>query len=212
MQENTTRNSQENPVIFEAYVTNLGKYNEGELVGEWVEFPTTTEHMQDVFKRIGIDGKHYEEHFMTDYNLPAFNSELYNILGEYESINELNFLAQCMEESGIDPQKLNALLEIQTPSNIGDVINAIENQDCYNLLSDVYTNEDLGYYYVEESGIYDLSAMSHLANYIDKEQQKEKSKKNEKPSLRQTIETIKNNQKGTQGKDACAINKDSQER
>ena len=22
---------------FEAYITNLGKYNEGELVGEWVE-------------------------------------------------------------------------------------------------------------------------------------------------------------------------------
>lgn len=26
---------------FEAFVTNLGKYNEGELVGEWVQFPTT---------------------------------------------------------------------------------------------------------------------------------------------------------------------------
>ena len=23
---------------FEAYITNLGKYNEGELVGEWVKF------------------------------------------------------------------------------------------------------------------------------------------------------------------------------
>ena len=26
---------------FEAYVTNLGKYNEGALVGEWVKFHTT---------------------------------------------------------------------------------------------------------------------------------------------------------------------------
>ena len=26
---------------FEAFVTNLGKYNEGMLVGEWVKFPTT---------------------------------------------------------------------------------------------------------------------------------------------------------------------------
>ena len=31
---------------FEAFVTNLGKYNEGELVGEWVKFPTTEEEMQ----------------------------------------------------------------------------------------------------------------------------------------------------------------------
>ena len=26
---------------FAAFITNLGKYNEGELVGEWVKFPTT---------------------------------------------------------------------------------------------------------------------------------------------------------------------------
>ena len=35
---------------FEAYITNLGKYNEGELVGEWVKFPTTSEELQ---KEIG---------------------------------------------------------------------------------------------------------------------------------------------------------------
>ena len=34
---------------FEAFVTNLGKYNEGELVGEWVHFPTTEEEMKKVF-------------------------------------------------------------------------------------------------------------------------------------------------------------------
>ena len=28
---------------FQAFVTNLGKYNEGKLVGEWVKFPTDTE-------------------------------------------------------------------------------------------------------------------------------------------------------------------------
>ena len=39
---------------FAAFVTNLGKYNEGELVGEWVKFPTTPEEMQAVFQRIGI--------------------------------------------------------------------------------------------------------------------------------------------------------------
>ena len=32
---------------FEAFVTNLGKYNEGMLVGEWVKLPTTEEEMQN---------------------------------------------------------------------------------------------------------------------------------------------------------------------
>ena len=31
---------------FAAFITNLGKYNEGELVGEWVKFPTTAEEMK----------------------------------------------------------------------------------------------------------------------------------------------------------------------
>ncbi len=29
------------PSLFEAYITNLGKYAEGELVGETLKFPTT---------------------------------------------------------------------------------------------------------------------------------------------------------------------------
>lgn len=37
---------------FEAFITNLGKYNEGELVGEWVKFPTTSEELQKVFERM----------------------------------------------------------------------------------------------------------------------------------------------------------------
>ena len=47
---------------FEAFITNLGKYNEGALVGEWVKFPTTHENLQDVFRCIGIDGVRYEEY------------------------------------------------------------------------------------------------------------------------------------------------------
>ena len=57
---------------FAAFITNLGKYNEGELVGEWVKFPTTAEELKKVFDRIGIGqkddfGQPYEEWFITDY-------------------------------------------------------------------------------------------------------------------------------------------------
>lgn len=40
---------------FEVFITNLGKYNEGNLVGEWVKFPTTEEELKKVFERIGIE-------------------------------------------------------------------------------------------------------------------------------------------------------------
>ena len=75
---------------FEAFITNLGKYNEGELVGEWVKFPTTSEELQKVFERIGIGSKDefgnpYEEWFISDYD--CYVSGLYDKLGEYESLD-----------------------------------------------------------------------------------------------------------------------------
>ena len=80
----------------QAFVTNLGKYNEGELVGEWVSFPVTPEEMRAVLDRIGIGhpdafGVPYEEVFITDYD-----TDLYGVsgeLGEYESLDKLNYLA-----------------------------------------------------------------------------------------------------------------------
>ena len=48
------------PALFEAYITNLGKYNEGELVGETLKFPTTKEEVQGLLKRIGVDGVRYQ--------------------------------------------------------------------------------------------------------------------------------------------------------
>ena len=66
----------------------MGKYNEGELVGEYLKFPTTPEEVQALLKRIGIDGVRYEEIFITDFYGDVLG--LYDHLGEYENIDELN--------------------------------------------------------------------------------------------------------------------------
>lgn len=158
---------------FEAYVTNLGKYNEGALVGEWVKFPTTEEEMQKVFERIGIGttdeyGQTYEEWFITDYECPLHG--VYNMLGEYESLDKLNYLASAIEElSFAEQEKLVAIMEsgCDEVNDIDDLINLTFNLDCYDILPDVTDEEDLGRYYIEECGAYDLKAMGHLADYID---------------------------------------------
>lgn len=58
------------------YLTNLGKYNEGQLIGEWVELPVSKEELQKVFERIGIN-EEYEEYFITDYECDFYE------VGEY---------------------------------------------------------------------------------------------------------------------------------
>ena len=100
---------------FEAFVTNLGKYNEGMLVGEWVKLPTTEEEMQKVFERIGIGkqdefGQPYEEWFITDYECPIYGVQ--KMLGEYESLDKLNYLAALIDELSLsDQEKLVAIME-----------------------------------------------------------------------------------------------------
>ena len=48
------------------YIANLGKYNEGELVGAWFTPPVDFE---EVTERIGLNDE-YEEYAIHDYELP----------------------------------------------------------------------------------------------------------------------------------------------
>lgn len=150
---------------FEAFITNLGKYNEGELVGEWVKFPITNDKMQEVFKRIGI-GRHYEEWFITDYECP--DPGIYDTLGEYESLSELNYLAGQMLDLDENEEFWQAVLDLgEYTDSVQDLINLTENMDCFDYFPGVTDDSDLGYYWIEESGCYDTSRMGPLADYID---------------------------------------------
>ena len=152
---------------FEAFVTNLGKYNEGYLVGEWVKFPITNEEMQEVFRRIGI-GRRYEELFITDYDCP--DAAIGKVLGEYESLSELNYLAGQIMELRESDDFWQAVLDLgENTGSVQELINLTENLDCFDYLSGVQNDYDLGYYWVEESGCYDTKAMGVLSNYIDYE-------------------------------------------
>ena len=66
------------------FLTNLGKYTEGTLVGKWVDLPTENgfdEHL----KEIGIN-ENYEEWFITDYETDIDGLKI----SEYDNIEELD--------------------------------------------------------------------------------------------------------------------------
>ena len=157
---------------FAAFITNLGKYNEGELVGEWVKFPTTAEELKKVFERIGIGqkddfGNPYEEWFITDYD--CYVDGIYDKLGEYESLDELNYLASKLDDmKSWEYDQFCAAMEMGDHSgSVQEIINLTENLDCYDVYPDIHDYDDLGRYYIDE-----LDAMQvpeHLKNYIDYE-------------------------------------------
>ena len=157
---------------FAAFITNLGKYNEGELVGEWVKFPTTAEEMKEVFKRIGIGqkddfGQPYEEWFITDYD--CYVDGLYSKLGEYENLDELNYLASKLDEmSESEYAQFQAGMEMGDHcGSLQEIINLTENLDCYEVYPDIHDYDDLGRYYIEELDV--MQVPEHLQNYIDYE-------------------------------------------
>ena len=155
------------PALFEAYVTNLGKYNEGELVGEYLKFPTTPEEVQALLKRIGVDGVWYEEIFITDFNGDVLG--LYDHLGEYENLDELNHLACLLSElDQSDLEKFEAVIDSgEHTSSVADLINLTQNLDCFEFYSDVHSDEELGRMYVLEFG--GVEVPEHLIDYIDYE-------------------------------------------
>ena len=157
---------------FAAFITNLGKYNEGELVGEWVKFPTTAEELKEVFKRIGIGqkddfGQPYEEWFITDYD--CYVDGLYSKLGEYENLDELNYLASKLDEmSESEYAQFQAGMEMGDHcGSLQEIINLTENLDCYEIYPHIEDYDDLGRYYIEELEV--MQVPEHLQNYIDYE-------------------------------------------
>ena len=157
---------------FAAFITNLGKYNEGELVGEWVKFPTTAEELKEVFKRIGIGqkddfGNPYEEWFITDYD--CYVDGLYSKLGEYENLDELNYLASKLDEmSESEYAQFQAGMEMGDHcGSLQEIINLTENLDCYEVYPHIADYDDLGRYYIDELEV--MQIPEHLQNYIDYE-------------------------------------------
>ena len=136
--------------ILSGYLSNLGKYTEGRPAGEWVSFPTTAEHLKEVFDRIGIDGKHYGELHITEYqsSIPGLAGKL----TELESLDELNYLGELLKmQFDDDREKFAAAITYGDHTrDLQDIINLAQNLDCYWLYPSVKTEEDYGHYLIEE--------------------------------------------------------------
>lgn len=137
----------------QVYISNLGKYNEGELVGAWFQPPID---MEEVKEKIGLNDE-YEEFAIHDYELPFE-------IGEYTPISEINHLCSLIEEIE-DTDIFKELREIQGMwfASLEDLIEHKDDIICY---SDCDSMEDVAAYYVEETG--QLGEVpSNLQNYID---------------------------------------------
>ncbi|WP_347866474.1 antirestriction protein ArdA, partial [Bilophila wadsworthia] len=78
------------------YVGNIGRYNEGSLVGGWATLPMGRDDLDAFLRdRVGIDGERYEEYRIDDFDLPdwlpAGPGE--RVIDERTSLEDLNVMA-----------------------------------------------------------------------------------------------------------------------
>ena len=136
------------------YIANLGKYNEGELVGAWFTFPIDED---DVAERIGLN-KYYEEYAIHDTD--NFPMEI----SEYISIKELNNIYEMVHEL---PEYIAEALD-EFISHYGSLEEVAEHKDEGYYYPDCDDMTDVAYYYIDE-----LQALGDippsLQNYIDYE-------------------------------------------
>lgn len=157
--------------MIKVFLTNLGKYNEGELLGEWVELPVSQEELTKVFDRIQIChdkvdysdecGNPYEEYFITDYETDIEGVEV----GEYSNLDELNELAEELEALNEDSAIIEAIFNYY--QDVQETINIIQNGD-YIIYYDCDDMIDVAYQIVEECG-YLNGIPEAIARYFDYE-------------------------------------------
>ena len=160
-----TRKEREENIMFRVFITNLGKYNEGKLIGKWLDLPCKD--IESELASIGVsdepdeNGNYYEEYFITDFE----NDYNYKV-GEYDSLDNLNEIAEELENlDDYDREVVNAFIE--NGSNIEEALDGLRDGD-YMVFSNCSDMTDVAYQYIEETGLIN-DIPEGLRNYFDYE-------------------------------------------
>lgn len=150
--------------MLQVYVTNLGKYNEGELVGKWLKLPATDDEIQKALSEIGVsdkpneNGVYYEEYFITDYESDVNGLKI----EEYANIDELNEMAE--ELDGLDDNEKEIIgVLLNEGYSIDD---AIEKKDDVIIYYNCNTMAEVAEEYAEQIGLLE-EIPENLRYYFD---------------------------------------------
>ena len=152
-------------VPFQVYLTPLSN---DKTTGEWVSFPTTADHLRDVFARLDIGP--------SDWNITNVECNVYGIretVWQCNSLDELNYLAAKLDE--LDTASIGtyqSLIEIDKHcDSVPELINLTDNLDCYDVEPEIYSYDDLARYVLfdRDSHSYNRSTLEMLEDYIDYE-------------------------------------------
>lgn len=128
--------------IIDVYVANLGKYNEGELVGTWVSLPVSEVELKDILaKKVGLEinparahakamrGEAvYEEYAIHDYEMGEVLDGWQ--ISEYEHLEDLNLIAMGITMlDDFQAEAFKAQVTYELPNDRVEIMNLIAQAD-----------------------------------------------------------------------------------
>ncbi len=146
------------------FITDLAAYNEGNLVGKWVELPKDEDELEEIIREILNEGHcgevlcYHEEWFITDYEAPFR-------VGEYEDIYRLNEWAERLEDCREEDDVVRAIFD--HAGSIEKGLDILEDGR-YRVFYDCRNMADVAWTIVDERGL--LSDIpENIAQYFDYE-------------------------------------------
>lgn len=154
--------------IFKAFIVNAKEYDNGnkETSGAWLYFPTTKEEVSALFKEIGLpNNADSNQYFIDEYK--CGNTDLEKFLSMDGDIDELNYLASRISElEDIEMTVFQAVIQTKECQSIKDAINLTYNTECFDIVSDMGSWENIGAYIAEREGL-GIEVLGDLSKFID---------------------------------------------
>lgn len=167
--------------MLNVWIGNLGKYNEGELVGEWLKLPVSKQELDtflrekvglqltqaEVDKALEEEGVCYEEYMINDYE-----TDLPIKISEYENLDNLNLLATIAENVN-DMDAINAYVDSQGEMTLEELANLMEQEDdiAYfrfsNDGSSMSAEEKMGYEMADATGLLSTLQKLQIEEFFD---------------------------------------------
>lgn len=156
--------------VFKAFIINTSDYESPRpYTGEWLYFPTDAKTVKNTLAKIGLpENASPDTYFFDEYIYRSGDNEPDFL--KKATINEVNYLSALLGEmSETERNTFNAVLETKEhTANMASLINLALNIECYNLVYDIYSWENVGSYIAEQQG-FGVEVIGDLADYVDYE-------------------------------------------
>ena len=138
---------------FSILIDSRSRFETGAPGGAWLSMPTTQEQLHAAMRSVGITADNPQDFFVGGFaNTEDCPFDVPLAVIQSGSMDELNYLGKLLEmQRDEDKAKFAAAVTLgEYAGNLKDLINLAQNLDCYWLYPTVQSEEDYGYYLIDE--------------------------------------------------------------